>query len=69
MPGLINSQEIYLFWVLRNGYTKDLFLLKSYVVLNYDLEKIIWSILNYNCALLLDVFNGCSLVLLKEKMN
>ena len=49
---------------LHKGYIQGLLLVTQYVVLHNDFEKLILSI--YSCILLMDVFNGSSLIQLKK---
>ena len=44
------------------GYNEGLFLLSSYVFLDHEFEWVNLPILIYTCVLLLDIFNGCSLI-------
>ena len=44
----------------KGGAVNRNYLLTSYVVLGYDFEKIILSILNLHLCSLKDVFSGCS---------
>ena len=46
--------------------TEGLFLVTSYVLLDYVFEEAILSVLNLHLVLLLDVFNRCSSVQLKK---
>ena len=49
--------------LLKEGYNEGLFLLSSYVVLDYNLEYVILLFQKiYTCVFLMDVFNGCSLI-------